>query len=142
MEQVMTDAIEGGCLCGGVRYRATRSVAVPAYCHCRSCRRASGAPVVAWITVACDDFGFTQGEPRSYRSSPHVLRTFCPRCGTPLTYANDKYPDSLDVTTASLDAPEKLPPRDHVWTSHAISWLQLGDSLPRYAKFRTKEAES
>jgi hypothetical protein len=43
---------------------------------------------------------------------------------------------ALDVTTASLDAPELFPPRDHVWTSHAIPWLELGDDLPRHAKFR------
>jgi hypothetical protein len=81
---------------------------------------------------------FTKGQPRSYRSSEHVVRTFCPSCGTPLTYANDKYSHALDVTTASLDEPEKFPPSDHVWTSHALPWLRLGDDLPRHAKFRPK----
>jgi hypothetical protein len=134
----MSEAIDGGCLCGELRYHAARSTEIPAFCHCRTCRKASAAPVVAWITVARDDFAFTQGQPRSYRSSEHVVRTFCPSCGTPLTYANDKYPHALDVTTASLDEPERFPPSDHVWFSHAIPWLQLGDDLPRHAKFRPK----
>lgn len=134
----MSHPVEGGCLCGALRYRATRTTAIPAYCHCRTCRRASAAPVVAWITVARDDFAFTQGQPRSYQSSEHVLRTFCPVCGTPLTYANDRYPGALDVTTASLDAPEHFAPSDHVWISHALPWLELGDDLPRHAKFRPK----
>jgi hypothetical protein len=132
----MSEAIEGGCLCGALRYRATRASEVPAFCHCRTCRKASAAPVVAWITVARDDFAFTQGQPRSYRSSERVVRTFCPTCGTPLTYANDEYPAALDVTTASLDEPERFPPRDHVWTSHALPWLELVDTLPRHEKFR------
>jgi hypothetical protein len=134
----MPAALEGGCLCGALRYRATRATEVPAFCHCRTCRKASAAPVVAWITVARDNFAFTQGQPRSYRSSEHVVHTFCPTCGTPLTYANDEYPAALDVTTTSLDEPERFPPRDHVWTSHAIPWLTLGDALPRHEKFRPK----
>ena len=50
-------------------------------------------------------------------------------------------PTALDVTTASLDAPERFPPSDHVWTSHAIPWLKLGDALPRHAKFRRPESK-
>jgi hypothetical protein len=134
----MSDLIEGGCLCGAVRFRATRLVGTPAFCHCRTCRRASGAPLVAWITVACDGFSFTKGEPRSYRSSERVVRTFCGDCGTPLSYHNDAYPDVVDLTTTSLDAPEHFPPRDHIWTRHAVGWLQLGDDLPRHPEFRPK----
>jgi len=130
--------IAGGCLCGAVRYCATRIAAAAAYCHCRTCRRASGAPVVAWITVARDGFEFVRGTPRSYRSSEHVSRTFCPTCGTPLSYAHDAYPDALDLTTASLDDPGSFPPSDHVWTSHAIDWLRLDDGLPRYPEFRPR----
>lgn len=134
----MSELVEGGCLCGALRFRATRALGVPAFCHCRTCRRASGAPVVAWITVARDGFAFTKGQPRSYRSSAHVVRTFCGECGTPLSYANDAYPDAVDLTTVSLDAPERFPPLDHVWTRHAVAWLELGDDLPRHAEFRPK----
>jgi len=134
----MSDPIEGGCLCGAVRFRATRELGIPAFCHCRTCRRASAAPVVAWLTVARDGFSFTKGQPRGYRSSARVVRTFCPECGTPLSYANDAYPDAIDVTTISLDAPERFPPRDHVWTRDAVAWLRLGDDLPRHPEFRPK----
>jgi hypothetical protein len=131
----MSETLEGGCLCGAVRYRATGPVTDPAFCHCRTCRGASAAPAGAWITVARDALVFTKGTPRSYRSSERVVRTFCAECGTPLTYANDKYPAAIDVTTCSLDAPERFAPVDHVWTSHALPWTSLGD-LPRHPKFR------
>jgi len=121
-----------------VRFRATRMQGTPAYCHCRTCRRASGAPLVAWITVARDGFSFTKGRPRSYRSSRRVVRRFCRACGTPLSYENDAWPGVIDLTTASLDAPERFPPRDHVWTRHALAWLRLGDRLPRHREFRPK----
>ncbi|WP_456237657.1 GFA family protein, partial [Geminicoccus flavidas] len=44
--------MEGGCLCGAVRYAIElEEDDLADYCHCRECRRASGAPVVAWVQV-------------------------------------------------------------------------------------------
>jgi hypothetical protein len=127
---------EGGCLCGAVRYRASGASGHPTLCHCRSCRRASGAPVVAWVTFPRGAFAFVKGTPVRYRSSPPVLRSFCGACGTPLTYEHADFPDGVDVTTASLDDPERFPPADHTWTSHHLSWLPLSDPLPRFPRTR------
>ena len=79
-------AVEGGCLCGAVRYRVTGQSLARALCHCHSCRLASGAPSVAWAVFPASQFAIVSGKPNSYRSSPPVVRTFCGNCGTPLTY--------------------------------------------------------
>ena len=129
-------SIEGGCLCGAVRYRASGAEWNPTLCHCSSCRRAAGAPVVAWVTFPPAEFAFTQGAPARHRSSPPVERTFCARCGTPLTYQHTSFPNELDVTIASLDDPAAFPPADHTWTSERIAWLELCDDLPRHARSR------
>lgn len=47
--------LEGGCLCGSVRYVISGDPSLeetPCLCHCRICQRASGAPAVAWATFA------------------------------------------------------------------------------------------
>jgi hypothetical protein len=77
--------LEGGCLCGAVRYRCAAPDRPATLCHCTSCRRAAGAHVVAWFTVAASSLSFTEGTPAIYRSSPPVQRGFCARCGTQLT---------------------------------------------------------
>ena len=41
--------IEGGCLCGATRYRATGRPTSTMICHCQTCRRAAGSPDVAWV---------------------------------------------------------------------------------------------
>jgi hypothetical protein len=132
-------AVAGGCLCGAVRYRAGGEASHATLCHCSSCRRAAGAPVVAWVTFPLAEFAFTTGLPTRHRSSPPVERTFCPACGTPLTYQHSAYPLEIDVTTASLDDPTALPPADHTWTSEQIAWLELGDRLPRHARGRAPQ---
>lgn len=129
--------IEGGCYCGFVRYRAGDSASQETNCHCSICRRTSGAPFVTWFTVPSAALAFTAGEPASFRSSDHGTRTFCPRCGTPLTFRSSRAPAEVDVTTCSLDDPELLPPKDHTRTSSRLPWLSLGDELPSFPEART-----
>ncbi len=129
--------LTGGCLCGAIRYEAGDAPFHATLCHCSMCRRAAGAPVVAWFSVAATDFRITQGEPQAYRSSQHGTRRFCGRCGTQLTFTNDATGGEVDITTASLDDPGAVPPEDHTRTSARISWLQVCDSLPSYGEARS-----
>jgi hypothetical protein len=127
------DGIEGGCLCGAVRYRAWGKAYGITHCHCQTCRRASGAPFVTWAGFDADKFSFTRGEPNRYASSMQVVRTFCGHCGTPLTYRRSDLPNSVDVTLGSMDAPERLTPEDHTWSESRLPWIKLADHLPVYA---------
>ena len=124
--------LEGGCLCGAVRYRISAEPHHAGYCHCRMCQRSAGAPVVAWLTGPSDGFAWISGEPAVYRSSPKAERLFCPRCGTQLVFREPADPDRLDVTLASLDDPAAVRPGHHIWTSSRIGWFDVADDLPRY----------
>ena len=126
----------GGCLCGAVRYEARGAGFHATLCHCASCRRASGAPLVAWVSFAAAGFRFTAGEPRRLRSSSAVERSFCGACGTALTYRHDTLPDEIDVTTASLDDPAAFPPADQTWTGERIAWLADAHQLPAFPRTR------
>jgi hypothetical protein len=128
----MKRALEGGCLCGRVRYRIDGPPDHADYCHCRMCQRASGAPVVPWLTMASADFAWTAGEPAVYRSSPGAERLFCGACGTQLGFRELANPASLDVTLASLDDPAAVRPNHHIWTASRIAWFDIADDLPHY----------
>ena len=128
--------IEGGCFCGSVRYRAQGKSLNTMVCHCTSCRRIAGSPVVAWITVGSEGFRFTRGKPAEFRSSPPVRRTFCPKCGTPLTYQRDDSPETIDITTCTLDAPAAFPPTHHSWLEDNVGWVRFGDGLPEFPRSR------
>jgi hypothetical protein len=51
-----------------------------------------------------------------------VVRTFCPRCGTSLTYTHEHRPAEIDITTGSLDDPEAFPPTEQVFGEFKVSW--------------------
>lgn len=123
---------EGGCLCREVRYRLAGSPLFSVVCHCVSCRRASGAPTVAWLTVDRANFEILAGEPQAFRSSQGVLRRFCGLCGSPITYETDASRDTIDVTAASLDDPNRFPPTREVWLSHKVPWEQVNDRLAQF----------
>jgi hypothetical protein len=126
--------LDGGCLCGGVRNRISAAPRSADYCHCRMCRRAAGAPLVARLTAANSAFAWTRGEPAVHRSSPAAERLFCRACGSQLALRDE--PDYLDVAIASLEDPAAVRPRYHIWTSSRIAWFDIADDLPRYPERR------
>jgi hypothetical protein len=132
----MSCVFTGRCLCGAVTYQCGPALLSACLCHCESCRRASGAHAVAWGTVTRAAFRVTSGSLRSHVSSPGALRQFCEQCGTPITYSNERSPDLIDVTIATLDQPDSMQPTEHIWMEDALSWDRPNDGLPQFARSR------
>jgi hypothetical protein len=88
--------------------------------------------VVAWIVLRREHFRIEQGAPVAFRSSPPVERTFCGRCGTPLTYRHDNSPASIDIQTATLDAPDAFAPRREIWLDEKLAWMPRNERLEPY----------
>jgi hypothetical protein len=128
------DVSEGGCLCGAIRYRVTGEPRSSSVCFCRSCRLAGGSPSVAWFVVSVKDFELLRGQPAGYRSSPPVMRAFCPRCGTPLSYRHADAPDLIELTTATLDDPARFPPTREIWHSEKVGWAASDPAIAHFPK--------
>ena len=128
--------LTGGCFCGAIRYQTSGQVFNQTNCHCEICRRTSGAPCMAWFSVPAAGFRLVLGAPAKFRSRVHATRTFCPTCGTQLTFADDSSPDAIDVSTCSLDDPVAAAPRDHTYTASQLGWMRLADELPRFSRSR------
>jgi hypothetical protein len=127
---------EGGCLCGAIRYRVEGPARNLCWCHCRSCRLASGAPFVAWATFDRARFQLVRGELATHRSSEPVLRGHCRSCGTSISYEHRERPGELDLTLATLDDARGLKPECHIMVSHKLPWVALGDGLPQFREWR------
>lgn len=128
-----TIAVEGGCHCGKVRYKATGKPVYVPYCHCESCRKTSGAPVVLYVMFEKTDIRFTQGQRKLYESSRGVQRSFCSNCGTPLTWEGVWGVKMVtEVHVSTLDDPERIRPDRHVFYEERLSWFDVSDQLPRF----------
>jgi hypothetical protein len=121
----------GGCACGAVRYRVRGTPFDECICHCIDCRRASGAPLLAWSTFLTEDVEWI-GEPKIRRSSARARRGFCPECGAQLAFYTDARPQEIDLTLASLDEPETVTPKRHLYIKSRIAWIAVADGLPQH----------
>jgi len=130
-------AEQGGCMCGSVRYEL-RDGAKPvhhALCHCTDCRKASGAPAVAWALFDKRDVTIT-GTPSDYGSSQHAVRQFCRTCGTGLFYLNDQiFPGQIDIQSATLDNPDAFAMQGQIQTAERIGWMGHLDGLPQFERY-------
>ena len=120
--------LKGGCFCGKVRYEAEGQPWHATACHCSICRRTSAAPFVAWFTVKPSAFRIVAGEPARFRSSEHATRTFCPSCGTPLTFEWSK--QVIELSIGSFDRAAEIRPSIQMAVEHAMPWIGDLAALP------------
>ncbi len=128
-----TQKVGGGCHCGAVRYEAVGKPVYVPYCHCETCRKTTGAPVVLFVMFEKEQVRFIKGERKIYASSPGVGRAFCPDCGTPLSYEGEWGGKTIiEVHAGTLDDPEIFVPDRHAFYGERISWFDVADQLPRH----------
>lgn len=126
------DKHAGRCLCGAIAFEVTGAPLWVAHCHCESCRRNTGSAFATFVGVPQARLRYLKGTPRVFVSSPGVRRSFCEKCGTPLTYAADRFPGEIHIYVSTFDKPNTFPPELHVHAAESIDWLHLDDGLPRY----------
>jgi len=128
--------LTGGCHCGAVRYEVNGDPAHVALCHCSDCRKAAGAPMVAWAAFAEADFRVMQGQAKTRNSSGASMRSFCPDCGTPLWFRNaEVLPGIIDLQSATLDDPDALAPQAQIQVAERIGWMANVHELPEFRRF-------
>ena len=126
--------LEGGCLCGAVRFQITAKPLETHYCHCTMCQKESGGPFTVGATVPFEGVTFTKGKPAAYESSPGNLRLFCGACGSYLGARVAEDPKLIIFALGCLDDPNLIKPESHEFTSSQVSWCEIDDGLPRHAE--------
>jgi len=131
------ETMTGGCLCGAVRYETTAEPFAINYCHCASCRKHNGAPVVMLAGYHAENVKFSGEQRKTYESSPGATRAFCGNCGTPLTWEGDggELGPIIELHISTFDNPELMVPTSHAFEPERLSWLEIADNLPRYEGF-------
>jgi hypothetical protein len=89
---------------------------------------------VAWFVVGVSQYTLVSGRLARFQSSPPVTRSFCATCGTPLAYQHTDNPNAIELTTATLDDPQRFPPTREIWHSHRISWAASDPGLPHFSQ--------
>lgn len=112
--------MEGGCLCGGVRYTLSGELP-PAYaCHCGECKKQTSSAFSMSMVVSFARLA-VRGEPKCYahRAYSGALKQcfFCPDCGTRLWNRSSASPDQVTLKVGTLDDGAAIAPQGHLWIS-------------------------
>ncbi len=120
-------ALQGGCLCGAIRYTLSAPVTALRACHCLNCQKASGSGGTVNAVVPTDSFKLTKGNTRKYddkatRSGRTLSRHFCESCGSPIYSERNPNPGFIVVRAGSLDESVGMKIAANIWTSSARPW--------------------
>ncbi len=129
--------IEGGCLCGRVRYSATAEPTFVSVCHCTDCQRFGGsafATVVGVPAPALRVSGTLKTFTKTGSSGKPIHRRFCPECGSGILDEAEALPGIAMLYGGTLDDPSWVKPRSEVYCMSAQPWVQLGGDMKRFAK--------
>ena len=124
---VVMEKIQGGCLCGAVRFSASGPPKSVYWCHCSSCRKHSGAPVSVFVGFDRGAYSVTTGEIVEFASSAGTVRGFCQRCGSTLTCEVSALRGETHFHVGAFDEPERLQPGRHFFRNEQLPWLHLAD---------------
>lgn len=134
----MADRLDGGCQCGGVRYRVTGSPLALAVCHCKECQRQSGSAFGMSLVVRSEGFELLAGTLRDFTRSSDSGRpvrcAFCPDCGTRIYHEPAYAKGALNVKAGTLDDTSWLEPGLQVWTRSKQGWVELPAGLQSFER--------
>ncbi len=125
---------QGSCLCRQVRYQAETVQGPFVYCHCPSCRKASGSAFGANVSVPVDAFKIVSGDEHLavYESSPGKTRHFCRCCGSPLFTTVGDNPSMVRIRLGSLDTAFGEHRAAHIFVGQKSHWYEIADSAPQF----------
>lgn len=129
----MADIHSGTCFCGAVEIEVTGDPEEMGYCHCRSCRSYSGAPVTAFTLWKAEKVKGTRGSERLgvFRKTEISHRRFCTTCGGHVMVDHPGL-GRIDVHAATIPT---LPFEPSVHLNYAETVLLMKDGLPKLRDF-------
>jgi len=87
--------------------------------------------MTTYIGVSDSQWRWTGETAKVYCSSPGVERTFCENCGTPLSFRSERMSNVMHFYLAAMENPERFEPKLHVAHEEKLSWMNIGDNLPK-----------
>ena len=129
--------LEGGCVCGKVRYSAEAEPIFVGVCHCSTCQKASGSAFNIVVAVPKPTLSL-QGSTKTFTghgdSGKATYRQFCPDCASPVAMSAEVMPDVVMLPAGTLDDPSWVKPALEIFCDSAQPWVSLAGERQRFPK--------
>ena len=133
-------AVEGGCHCGHVRFRAAIEDRNVTICHCADCQAMSSSAFRVSAYARESEVTMLAAKPAEYvkvaESRNKRVQGFCPHCGTQL-YATSDATDGrriFNLRVGTLDERRALAPVRQIWVRSRLPWVTSIGAIPANEK--------
>jgi len=127
--------LDGGCLCGALRYKLTGPSLFVSQCCCKDCQKATGTGHTTIVGIHNSQLAI-EGTPATYTNAGDtggdVTRHFCGTCGGRLYTSGTLPGEFIMVQAGSLDDPNAIKPQSVIYMKDAVSWDHFDPALPKY----------
>jgi len=118
------------CACGKVAIEIDYPAFWAWHDHSRASRRAHAAAYATYVGCWRSRFRVTKGASSITRyETTGAARSFCARCGTPLTYERAHSPKWVNIPRALFDGRTGREPRYHIAIEEAPEWAYRQEPL-------------
>ena len=130
----------GGCQCGAIRFKTSKSPVRAMACHCSACKQRTGAPYGIGVYFKDEDieFAFEENseigtyEFHSNTSDRWIRNEFCKKCGSAVSWTLEMRPGLRAIAGGSFDDPDWYEVNMHLWTRSARSDMCYPDDIELY----------
>lgn len=133
--------LQGGCLCGTVRFQVSGPILSAGYCHCTHCQRRTGTGSSANCRVRRESLEILAGGEhlRSYKPPVGVPKLFCSVCGSALFSGDFEAHEEVAIRLGAFDEDPGVRPQYRQFVDSAARWEPIPeDSLERYPGSRMR----
>ena len=129
--------IEGGCLCGNIRYTGVTEPLATVLCHCINCQKQSGGAYSLNLVMPKGSLDI-QGELTTYvdtgDSGKPLDRNFCGRCGSVITSEPSVMANITVLKAGTLDDASWVRPAMEIYCDSAQPWTREQVEMQSYPK--------
>lgn len=123
---------QAACVCGAVRLEIDVPAVWAWHDHGPRSRHAQGCAYATYVGSWKSRFRILEGEDHIGRyedPEARTVRSFCLRCGTPLTYERARSPKIVNIPRAIFESRTGREPRHHVNLAQQADWTWAGEPL-------------
>lgn len=129
--------IQGGCLCGAVRFEVENRFAQLLLCHCDQCRKTTGSAHASNLLGNVETLTFLEGADLVHEfrhSSRDFTKAFCDTCGGALPYATASGQACI-VPAGALDGEPAVDALDNIFSEERPEWSGRISTAPNHTGF-------
>ena len=136
------ESLEGGCLCGAIRYTLRGPTLFVSQCACKDCQKATGTGHTTIVGIHRSQLELS-APLATYTNTGDtggsVTRHFCGTCAGRLFTSGDLPGEFIMVQAGSLDNPGAVSPENVIYMKDAVAWDFFDPALPKFEAMRPRD---